>query len=63
MALSLQDGKYVWQTYKEVYDYVVKLGNAMRSCGFGEVRLYKILFDFSLCMGKGKSLVQTSQTY
>ncbi|PON45222.1 2,3-dihydroxybenzoate-AMP ligase [Parasponia andersonii] len=29
-------GKYVWQTYKEVYDIVVKLGNAMRSCGFGE---------------------------
>nr|AFD33346.1 acyl-activating enzyme 2 [Cannabis sativa] len=29
-------GKYVWQTYKEVYDCVIKLGNAMRSCGFGE---------------------------
>uniref|UniRef100_A0A803PP00 Long-chain-fatty-acid--CoA ligase n=1 Tax=Cannabis sativa TaxID=3483 RepID=A0A803PP00_CANSA len=29
-------GKYVWQTYKEVYDCVIKLGNAMHSCGFGE---------------------------
>ncbi|XP_062074556.1 long chain acyl-CoA synthetase 4-like [Humulus lupulus] len=29
-------GKYVWQTYKEVYKCVMKLGNAMRSCGFGE---------------------------
>lgn len=29
-------GKYVWQTYEEVYALVVKLGNAMRSCGFGE---------------------------
>ncbi|XP_062146982.1 long chain acyl-CoA synthetase 4 [Alnus glutinosa] len=29
-------GKYVWQTYKEVYDLVIKVGNAMRSCGFGE---------------------------
>lgn len=29
-------GKYVWKTYKEVYDLVIKVGNAMRSCGFGE---------------------------
>lgn len=26
-------GKYVWQTYKEVYDTVVKVGNSIRSCG------------------------------
>ncbi|KAE8677959.1 Long chain acyl-CoA synthetase 3 [Hibiscus syriacus] len=26
-------GKYVWQTYKEVYDIVIKVGNALRSCG------------------------------
>lgn len=37
--MSLQPGKYVWQTYKEVYDLVIKVGNAMRSCGFGEVSL------------------------
>lgn len=37
--MSLQPGKYVWKTYKEVYDLVIKVGNAMRSCGFGEVSL------------------------
>ncbi|XP_010521091.1 PREDICTED: long chain acyl-CoA synthetase 4-like [Tarenaya hassleriana] len=29
-------GKYVWQTYKEVYDIVIKLGNSLRSCGIEE---------------------------
>ncbi|KAK0586908.1 hypothetical protein LWI29_014256 [Acer saccharum] len=29
-------GKYVWQTYKEVYDLVIKVGNAIRSCGVEE---------------------------
>ncbi|KAK8484320.1 hypothetical protein V6N13_123983 [Hibiscus sabdariffa] len=29
-------GKYVWQTYKEVYDIVIKLGNSIRSCGVEE---------------------------
>jgi long-chain acyl-CoA synthetase len=26
-------GKYVWKTYKQVYELVIKLGNAIRSCG------------------------------
>ncbi|CAI0441160.1 unnamed protein product [Linum tenue] len=26
-------GKYVWQTYQQVYDIVIKVGNAIRSCG------------------------------
>ncbi|KAJ4849497.1 Long chain acyl-CoA synthetase 4 [Turnera subulata] len=26
-------GKYVWQTYKQVYDLVIKIGNSIRSCG------------------------------
>ncbi|XP_059308961.1 long chain acyl-CoA synthetase 4-like [Lycium ferocissimum] len=26
-------GKYVWMTYKEVYDTVIKLGNSIRNCG------------------------------
>ncbi|KAG6471238.1 hypothetical protein ZIOFF_072347 [Zingiber officinale] len=26
-------GKYVWMTYKEVYDTVIKLGASLRSCG------------------------------
>uniref|UniRef100_A0A7N1A5R4 Long-chain-fatty-acid--CoA ligase n=1 Tax=Kalanchoe fedtschenkoi TaxID=63787 RepID=A0A7N1A5R4_KALFE len=26
-------GKYEWQTYKQVYDTVMKVGNAIRSCG------------------------------
>ncbi|KAG2677053.1 hypothetical protein I3843_12G082900 [Carya illinoinensis] len=34
--LDGKPSKYVWQTYKEVYDLVIKVGNAMRSCGFGE---------------------------
>ncbi|CAN6914312.1 unnamed protein product [Brassica oleracea] len=29
-------GKYVWQTYQEVYDIVIKLGNSLRSCGVEE---------------------------
>ncbi|GFZ16399.1 AMP-dependent synthetase and ligase family protein [Actinidia rufa] len=29
-------GKYVWRTYKEVYDLVMKLGNSIRSCGVEE---------------------------
>ncbi|XP_061365178.1 long chain acyl-CoA synthetase 4-like [Gastrolobium bilobum] len=28
--------KYKWQTYKEVYDLVVKVGNSIRSCGYGK---------------------------
>ncbi|KMT11922.1 hypothetical protein BVRB_5g098860 [Beta vulgaris subsp. vulgaris] len=29
-------GEYVWTTYKEVYDVVIKLGNSIRHCGVGE---------------------------
>ncbi|CAH9141379.1 unnamed protein product [Cuscuta epithymum] len=29
-------GKYVWMTYKEVYDVVMKVGNSLRSCGVEE---------------------------
>ncbi|XWS38236.1 hypothetical protein CRYUN_Cryun19dG0113600 [Craigia yunnanensis] len=29
-------GKYEWQTYKEVYDIVIKVGNSIRSCGVEE---------------------------
>ncbi|XVF10422.1 hypothetical protein REPUB_Repub07fG0181500 [Reevesia pubescens] len=29
-------GKYVWQTYKEVYDIVIKVGNSIRNCGVEE---------------------------
>ncbi|XP_023522565.1 long chain acyl-CoA synthetase 5-like, partial [Cucurbita pepo subsp. pepo] len=29
-------GKYVWLTYKEVYDMVIKIGNSLRSRGFEE---------------------------
>ncbi|TKY60717.1 Long chain acyl-CoA synthetase 4 [Spatholobus suberectus] len=29
-------GKYKWQTYKEVYDLVVNVGNSIRACGYGE---------------------------
>lgn len=40
-----QAGKYVWQTYKEVYDLVIKLGNSIRSCGIEEVKSYRHLLD------------------
>ncbi|WZY69376.1 hypothetical protein YC2023_001616 [Brassica napus] len=33
-------GKYVWQTYQEVYDIVIKLGNALRNCGVEEVKIH-----------------------
>ncbi|KAI3468613.1 hypothetical protein Pfo_025276 [Paulownia fortunei] len=29
-------GKYLWMTYKEVYDIVLKVGNSIRSCGIEE---------------------------
>ncbi|WJX54821.1 Long chain acyl-CoA synthetase 4 [Trifolium repens] len=29
-------GKYKWQTYQEVYDMVIKVGNSIRNCGYGE---------------------------
>ncbi|ESQ28906.1 hypothetical protein EUTSA_v10023330mg [Eutrema salsugineum] len=29
-------GKYVWQTYKQVYDVVIKLGNSIRTIGVGK---------------------------
>lgn len=29
-------GKYVWLTYQEVYDIVLKVGNSIRSCGIAE---------------------------
>jgi long-chain acyl-CoA synthetase len=34
----LQAGKYVWQTYKQVYDVVIKVGNSIRSCGVEPVK-------------------------
>ncbi|GAB4834556.1 Long chain acyl-CoA synthetase 4 [Ancistrocladus abbreviatus] len=36
---DILDGKaggYVWLSYKEVYDIVIKLGNSIRRCGVGE---------------------------
>ncbi|XP_022864336.1 long chain acyl-CoA synthetase 4-like [Olea europaea var. sylvestris] len=29
-------GKYVWMSYKEVYDLVMKVGNSVRTCGIEE---------------------------
>lgn len=31
--LTLQHGPYVWLTYKQVYDKVIRVGNAIRACG------------------------------
>lgn len=35
--LSLQAGKYVWLSYQEVYDLVLKVGTAARLCGVAKV--------------------------
>ncbi|KAK7253084.1 hypothetical protein RIF29_37504 [Crotalaria pallida] len=29
-------GKYKWQTYQQVYDVVIKVGNSIRSCGYDQ---------------------------
>ncbi|XP_028774782.1 long chain acyl-CoA synthetase 4 [Neltuma alba] len=29
-------GKYKWQSYEEIYDLVMKVGNSIRSCGYGQ---------------------------
>ena len=34
---TLQHGKYVWLTYKQVYDKVVRVGNSIRACGVEQV--------------------------
>ncbi|KAI4315525.1 hypothetical protein L6164_028323 [Bauhinia variegata] len=31
-----EPGKYKWQSYKEIYDLVMRVGNSIRSCGYGE---------------------------
>ncbi|XP_020974735.1 long chain acyl-CoA synthetase 5-like isoform X2 [Arachis ipaensis] len=30
-------GRYKWQTYKEVYEVIQKVGSSIRSCGYGQV--------------------------
>lgn len=46
MDLCLQAGKYVWKTYKEVYDLVIKVVNAIRTCGVEEVSFLVLLEDY-----------------
>ncbi|XLR15559.1 hypothetical protein S83_043497, partial [Arachis hypogaea] len=29
-------GRYKWQTYKEVYEVIQKVGSSIRSCGYGQ---------------------------
>ncbi|GAB4857552.1 Long chain acyl-CoA synthetase 4 [Ancistrocladus abbreviatus] len=36
VILDGKAGRYVWMSYKEVYETVIKLGNSIRSCGVGE---------------------------
>ncbi|KAM0938470.1 putative long-chain-fatty-acid--CoA ligase, CDP-diacylglycerol--inositol 3-phosphatidyltransferase [Dioscorea sansibarensis] len=38
-----KSGKYVWMTYKEVYDVVMKVGASIRSCGVGQLRVIGIV--------------------
>jgi len=53
----LQAGEYAWLTYKEVYDIVIKLGNAIRHCGVGKVDF--LLVSDSLVSAWGVSLLET----
>ena len=41
----LQAGKYVWQTYAEVFDQVLKVGAAMRACGIEPVSWRNIVYN------------------
>lgn len=36
--IFLQPGEYIWQTYKEVYEIVIKVGSAIRSLGIEKVK-------------------------
>lgn len=40
LCLYVQAGKYVWLTYKEVYDTVLKVGDSICSRGINKVREY-----------------------
>ncbi|CAI9782258.1 unnamed protein product [Fraxinus pennsylvanica] len=52
-------GKYVWMTYKEVYDLVVKVGNSIRCCGIEKAshNLVKNPFQMRTTSEKGTPLV------
>lgn len=39
IMLCFQAGKYVWLTYEQVYDLVLKVGNSIRVCGVAQVSL------------------------
>lgn len=36
----MKHGDYVWLTYKQVFDIVMKVGNAIRSCGVEQVSIF-----------------------
>uniref|UniRef100_A0A7C8YYX3 Long-chain-fatty-acid--CoA ligase n=1 Tax=Opuntia streptacantha TaxID=393608 RepID=A0A7C8YYX3_OPUST len=52
-------GEYAWLTYKEVYDIVIKLGNAIRHCGVGKVDFLLVSEFASLVSAWGVSLLET----
>lgn len=43
VLVCLQAGNYVWLTYKEVYDIVVKIGQSIRTSGVNPVSLVLIM--------------------
>lgn len=47
--LQAKAGEYEWLTYKQVYDLVLKIGNAMRSLGYGPVSFWRFLLGFGKC--------------
>lgn len=51
----MQPGEYVWLTYEEVYDIVLKVGASVHSCGVEKVKFYffkklSLIFLFVLCL-------------
>lgn len=44
ICFYFQPGKYVWMSYKEVYDIVIKVGNSIRSCGVDKVSSVYIFY-------------------
>ena len=43
LRLLRKAGNYTWLTYKEVYDTVIKVGAAIRSCGVGKVQTFVLI--------------------
>jgi len=50
-------GNYTWLTYKEVYDTVIKVGAAIRSCGVGKVQTFVLIIALRPSIPRSWNLV------